>query len=59
MPRVPACFRAEVIRLGTGTGYTGYNNRCSVKGSAPCREMASEMFGYQLYQRNWLGTIFG
>ena len=44
-------FSSGGYSFGTGTGYTGYNNRCSVKGSAPCREMASEMFGYQLYQR--------
>lgn len=44
-------FSSGGYSFGTGTGYTGYNNRCAVKGSAPCREMASEMFGYSLYQR--------
>lgn len=44
-------FASGGYSFGTGTGYTGYNNRCSNKGSAPCREMASEMFGYKLYQK--------
>lgn len=35
---------------GLGSGYTGYNNRCAVKNSYPCRESGSEMFGYRLYQ---------
>lgn len=37
------------LSFGLGFGTTGYNNRCAVK-SAPCRENASEMFGYSLYQ---------
>lgn len=36
--------------FGTGYGSTGYSNRCSAKGSTPCREEASQMFGYHLYQ---------
>lgn len=37
------------LDFGTGYGNTGYNNRCAVR-SAPCRENASEMFGYSLYK---------
>ena len=37
------------LSFGLGFGDTGYGNRCAVK-SAPCRENASEMFGYGLYQ---------
>lgn len=37
------------LSFGLGFGTTGYNNRCAAK-AAPCRENASEMFGYSLRQ---------
>ena len=37
------------LSFGMGYGTSGYNNRCAVK-SPPCRENASELLGYSLYQ---------